>query len=121
MKPSKEAVVGVLAALEEWQAMDRAKWAADQATKVAGFVAVAGEIPGVVAEVVPDPTSLPLSRALLKVADAPGLARELEAGSPPIYVMTERADAGELMLELLPLDDAEIELVIARLWALLDK
>ncbi|GAB3822783.1 aminotransferase class V-fold PLP-dependent enzyme [Kribbella italica] len=121
MKPSKEAVVGVLAALEEWQAMDRAKWAADQETKVTAFVATAGEIPGVVAEVVPDPTSLPLSRALLKVDDAPGLARELEAGLPPIYVMTDRQDAGELMLELLPLDEAEIATVIARLWALLDK
>ena len=44
-------MVGVLAALEEWQAMDRAKWAADQATKVTAFVAAADEMPGVVAEV----------------------------------------------------------------------
>ncbi|WP_432945388.1 aminotransferase class V-fold PLP-dependent enzyme [Kribbella sp. CA-253562] len=121
MKPSKEAVVGVLAALEEWQAMDRAKWAADQATKVSAFVAAAAEIPGVVAEVVPDPTSLPLSRALLKVDDAPGLVRALEAGTPPIYVMAERADAGELMLELVPLDDTEIAIVLDRLRTLLDK
>ncbi len=48
MKPTKEAIVGVLAALEEWHAMDRAKWEADQAAKVIAFVA--------------EPTSCPASR-----------------------------------------------------------
>lgn len=119
MKPSKEAVVGVLAALEEWSAMDRAKWAADQAAKVADFVEAAGRIPGITAEAVPDPAGLPLSRALLKVADAPALARQLEAGSPPIYVMTENQDDDELMLELVPLDDDEITTILARLQAVL--
>ncbi|ADB30172.1 aromatic amino acid beta-eliminating lyase/threonine aldolase [Kribbella flavida DSM 17836] len=121
MKATKEAVVGVLAALEEWQAMDRAKWEADQATKVTSFVQAAGEIPGITAEVIPDPTSLPLSRALLTVEDAAGLARELEAGTPPIYVMTDRVDEGQLVLELIPLDAGEIATILDRLRVLLDK
>ncbi|MFI6827825.1 aminotransferase class V-fold PLP-dependent enzyme [Kribbella sp. NPDC050241] len=119
MKPTKEAVIGVLAALEEWQAFDRMKWEADELAKVVAFADAAGKIPGVVAEVVPDPTGLQVSRALLKVPDAKRLATELEAGSPSIYVMTDRVDTNELMLELVPLDDTEIAAVVARLWAIL--
>jgi uncharacterized pyridoxal phosphate-dependent enzyme len=119
MKPTKEAVIGVLAALEEWQAFDRMKWEADELAKVVAFADAAGKIPGVVAEIVPDPTGLQVSRALLKVPDAKRLATELEAGSPSIYVMTDRVDTNELMLELVPLDDTEISAVLARLWAVL--
>ncbi|MFI7065041.1 aminotransferase class V-fold PLP-dependent enzyme [Kribbella sp. NPDC050124] len=119
MKPTKEAVVGVLAALEEWQAFDRVKWEADQLAKVVSFARAAEEIPGVSAEVEPDPTGLQVSRVLLRVADAKRIATELEAGSPPIYVMTDRADDDELMLELIPLDDTEIAAILARLWAIL--
>jgi L-seryl-tRNA(Ser) seleniumtransferase len=119
MKPTKEAVIGVLAALEEWQAFDRVKWEADQLAKVVSFAGAAEEIPGVSAEVLPDPTGLQISRVLLKVADAKRIATELEAGSPPIYVMTERADEDELVLELVPLDETEIAAVLARLWAIL--
>lgn len=119
MKPTKEAVVGVLAALEEWQAFDRVKWEADQLAKVVSFTRAAEEIPGVSAEVLPDPTGLQVSRVLLKVADAKRIATELEAGSPPIYVLTDRADDDELVLELIPLDDTEIAAILARLWAIL--
>ncbi|TCO44096.1 L-seryl-tRNA(Ser) seleniumtransferase [Kribbella antiqua] len=119
MKPTKEAVIGVLAALEEWQAFDRMKWEADELAKVVSFAAAAGEIPGVTAEVVPDPAGLQVSRVLLKVPDAKRLATELEAGTPPIYVMTDRVDDNELMVELVPLDETEINTIIARLWAIL--
>jgi len=119
MKPTKEAVIGVLAALEEWQAFDRMKWEADQLAKVIAFTDAAGKIPGVSAEIVPDPTGLQVSRALLKVPEAKRVATELEAGSPSIYVMTDRVDENELMLELVPLDETEIAAVVARLWAVL--
>jgi uncharacterized pyridoxal phosphate-dependent enzyme len=119
MKPTKEAVIGVLAALEEWQAFDRMKWEADELAKVVAFTDAAGKIPGVEAEVVPDPTGLQVSRALLRVPDAKRAATELEAGSPSIYVMTDRVDTNELMFELVPLDDTEIAAVLARLWAIL--
>lgn len=119
MKPTKEAVIGVLAALEEWQAFDRMKWEADQLAKVDAFAAAAAAIPGVSTEVVPDPTGLQVSRALLRVPDARRVATELEAGSPPIYVMTERAGDGELVLELVPLNSAEISTILDRLDAIL--
>ncbi|GAA1611314.1 aminotransferase class V-fold PLP-dependent enzyme [Kribbella karoonensis] len=119
MKPTKEAIIGVLAALEEWQAIDRVKWQADERAKVDAFVAAVSRIPGIVVTAVPDPTGLQVSRVLLKVDDAKRIATELEAGSPPIYVMTDRVDDDELMLELVPLNAEEIAAVLARLWAVL--
>jgi L-seryl-tRNA(Ser) seleniumtransferase len=119
MKPTKEAVIGVLSALEEWQAFDRMKWEADELAKVDAFAAAAERIPGVTADVVRDPTGLQVSRVLLRVPDAKRVATELEAGTPPIYVMTERTAEGELTLELVSLDADEIATVLARLWAVL--
>ena len=119
MKPTKEAIIGVIAALEEWQAFDRMKWEADELAKVLAFSEAAARIPEVSAEVVPDPTGLQVSRVLLKVKDAKRVATELEAGVPPIYVMTDRVADDELMLELIPLDADEIATVLARLWAIL--
>jgi len=83
------------------------------------FVAAVARIPGITAEVVPDPTGLQVSRVLLKVDDAKRVATELEAGTPPIYVMTDRMAEGELMLELIPLSPDEIATILARLWAVL--
>jgi seryl-tRNA(Sec) selenium transferase len=40
MKPTKEAIVGVIAALEEWQAFDRMKWEAGTAAIVARLWAI---------------------------------------------------------------------------------
>ncbi|WBQ04510.1 aminotransferase class V-fold PLP-dependent enzyme [Kribbella sp. CA-293567] len=117
-KPTKEAIVGVLAALEEWHAMDRAKWEADQAAKVTDFATAAGKLPGITAEVVPDSAGLPLSRVLLTVSggiDATTLAARLEQGTPAIHVITSPSSAGELLLELVPLDDDEVEIILTRL------
>ena len=119
MKPTKEAIVGVLAALEEWQAFDRVKWEADELAKVDAFVDAASRIPGITAVAVQDPTGLQVSRVRLTAPDAKRVATELEAGTPPIYVMTDRTAEDELMLELVPLDADEIATVLARLWAVL--
>jgi L-seryl-tRNA(Ser) seleniumtransferase len=119
MKPTKEAIIGVIAALEEWQAFDRMKWEADELAKVLAFAEAAARVPEVSAEVIPDPTGLQVSRVLLKVKDAKRVATELEAGVPPIYVMTDRVADDELVLELIPLGADEIATVLARLWAIL--
>ncbi|TDU88862.1 L-seryl-tRNA(Ser) seleniumtransferase [Kribbella voronezhensis] len=115
MKATKEAMVGVLTALEEWQAMDRAKWEADQDAKVSTFLAAVDQLPGLSAEILPDPTGLPLSRVLLKVAagiDSAKLAAELQTGSPAVFVLPQ-PDA--LVLELVPLDPHEVQTVVNRL------
>ena len=125
MKATKEAVVGVLAALQERRDLDLEAWSARQHRKVAGFVEQAGRIPGLQASAVPDPTGLPIARACLSLArvagsrDATALARELRTGTPSIWLMDHQAADGRLMLELVPLDDGEIEVILGRLGELL--
>lgn len=115
MKPTKEAIVGVLAALDEWQARDRDEWFAEEAAKVAWFAVEAAKLPGIEARVWPDPAGLPVSRVALSVApgiDAAKLAATLKAGDPPIYVMTNRARHGELVLELVSLTEDELRTIL---------
>jgi uncharacterized pyridoxal phosphate-dependent enzyme len=125
MKPSKEAIVGVLAALEERAELDIAGWRARQEEKVRNFVARVNRIRGLAATAVPDPTGMPFSRACIAVREAPAgdwsascLANRLKAGTPSIRVMDQAAGEGKLFLELVPLAQAEVELIIERLAAL---
>ncbi|MFD7921891.1 aminotransferase class V-fold PLP-dependent enzyme [Streptomyces sp. NPDC059740] len=125
MKASKEAVIGVLAALEERQGLDMAVWRRQQAEKVADFVARAGGLPGVTASCVPDPTGLPFDRACLALdtevaaMDSAALDKALRAGSPSIWAMPGRRDAEELLFELVPLTPDEIDVILDRLGELL--
>ena len=125
MKPTKEAVVGVLAALQERRDLDLEAWSARQHRKLAGFIEQAGRVPGLQASAVPDPTGLPFARACLSVVrgagrrDAAALARALRAGTPSIWLMDHQAADGRLMLELVPLDDREIQVILGRLAELL--
>jgi L-seryl-tRNA(Ser) seleniumtransferase len=126
MKASKEAILGALAALDEREALDLAGWSQAQHEKVARFVARAARLPGLHAEAAPDPTGLPFPRAETKVdavaagTDAAALAAALCDGTPSIRVMTHGLARGRLVFELVPLSEAEIETILARLEALLD-
>lgn len=123
MKATKEAIAGVLAALEERRRLDLDAWRRSQADKVARFVAAAGRIAGIAAEAVPDPAGMPFPRARLAVdparagLDAAALARALREGDPSIRVMEHELAAGRLVLELVPLDAAEVDAVVALLRA----
>ncbi|MCP3802342.1 PLP-dependent transferase [Allokutzneria sp. A3M-2-11 16] len=112
MKPTKEAIAGVIAAIGEWRPDT---WLAGEAAKVADFVREAAKIPGVEAREWPDPAGLPVTRAVLTVDDAVGLAAELEAGDPPIFVMVH---GDELALELVSLGESEVRVILDRLRAI---
>jgi L-seryl-tRNA(Ser) seleniumtransferase len=124
MKATKEAIVGVLAALEERRSIDVADWAARQQHKVDAFVEKAGRIAGLAASAVRDPTGLPFARVCLAVDpvgdswNAAVLARELRAGTPSIWLMDHESGEGRLLLELVPLDDGELQAILDRLGAL---
>ena len=120
MKATKEALVGVLAALAERRHLDLGDWSARQERKVADFVARANRIPGLRAALVPDPSGMPFPRACIAVdpaasPNAAALAKALQEGTPPIWLMDHEADEGRLILELVPLDDREIAAILARL------
>lgn len=120
MKASKESIVGTLAALEARQELDVSAWARRQEEKVARFCARAAALPGLTAHPVPDPTGLPFPRAVLRVdaaragSDASALAVALRSGDPQIWLYTDRQDDGELALELVPLTDEEIDVILNR-------
>lgn len=125
MKASKEAIFGVLAALQVRQEMNPLMWQQEQTDKVTRFTDRANRLPGISATLAPDPTGLPFPRAKISVdpatagLDASALAKALERSSPPIWVMTQHQDQGELVLELVPLTDEELDVILSRLADLL--
>jgi len=121
MKATKEAIVGVLKALEERAAADPVAWQRQQDDKVTAFARQAGELPGVRLRPVPDPAGMPFSRVALDVdaaaagIEAVELVQRLKSGTPSIRVMEHEVRAGRLLLELVPLEAAEIALIAERL------
>jgi len=125
MKPTKEAICGVLAAIEERQETDLGAWSDGQESKAAGFVKQANEIPGVQATSVPDPSGMPFPRAHLSISpsqaamEAEALAKSLKAGDPSIWVMEHALKDGQIILELVRLTEDELEVILARISKLL--
>jgi L-seryl-tRNA(Ser) seleniumtransferase len=121
MKATKEAICGVLAAIEEREALDLAEWRRVQDEKVARFVARAGSFPGIAVRSVPDPAGMPFARVHLGVdpevtgREAHGVAEALKAGSLSIRVMEHGLARGEIIVELVALDAEEIAEILSRL------
>jgi L-seryl-tRNA(Ser) seleniumtransferase len=124
MKPSKEAIAGVLAALEEREQLDLPRWRASQRVKVAHFIGQANTIPGIRASEAPDPSGMPFSRISLEVSpagrrwDAVALAAALRDGTPSIRTMDRAATQGRILLELVPLEDDELQAILDRIAAI---
>ncbi len=125
MKATKEAIIGVLSAIEERAGLDIDDWRERQRLKVSAFVERANEIAGISARQVADPAGMPFSRVHLRIKDgqapmsAGALAAALKDGAPSIWVMEHELAKGELVLELVQTSDDEIEVVLARLSNLL--
>ena len=120
MKATKEAILGVMASLEDRRRLDLEDWRETQARKVAYLAERLNRIDGISAAEVPDPAGMPLSRVRLTV-QRPGdnwnaalLAERLRAGTPPIWLMEHAARDGHLFLELVPLDKAELQVIAER-------
>lgn len=116
MKPSKEAIVGVLAALEERQAQDSMAWRRQQDKKVATAVKLLGGCPGIQASAEPDPVGIPFQRVRVRFLEGAAVARSvvqaLKACRPSIWVMEHQLDQGAIMLELVALADDEVRQVV---------
>ncbi len=127
MKATKEAISGMLAAIEEREALDLAAWSRRQEAKVAAFVRRAASLHGIDARLQRDRDGLPIARAHLRVdpdragSDAAALAEALKASTPAIWPMRHGLSEGELIFELVPVDAAEVEVILSRLAALLSE
>lgn len=125
MKATKEAIVGVLCALEERAALDLDQWCQAQEDKVSRFVDRAKAIDGLMASTVADPAGMPFPRVHLSLTSGPtsmnaaALAAALKSKKPPIWVMEEKLAKGEIVLELVQTQDDEIDEILARLGAIL--
>jgi len=112
MKPSKEAIVGVLAALEERRGQDPAQWRQEQDHKVATAVALLDACPELQATAQIDPVGMPFQRVQVTFKGGAGVARStakvLKAGRPSIWVMEHLLDQGVIVLELVALSKAEV-------------
>jgi len=121
MKASKEAICGVLAAISERRKMDMATWRDVQQEKVNLFVQQANKLNGIKATLQADPAGMPFSRVQLAVENnetglsAESLAARLRLGHPSIWVMTHSLSKGQIILELVPLNNKERGMIISRM------
>lgn len=125
MKPSKEGICGVLAAIDERKKADLGAWSSMQDEKVNRFVQRANGHPGVSATSTADSAGMPFPRAQLTIdptlagMDAATLAEALRLGRPSIWVMGHALEEGQIVLELVPLSDNELETIDSRIAAIL--
>ena len=115
MKASKESICGVLAAITERKKIDLVTWRDKQQKKVDYFVQKANSFYGIDAESIADPAGMPISRVHLSIdpnkagLSAAGLANALRSGTPPIWTMSNALQKGQVILELVPLNNWELE------------
>lgn len=113
MKPTKEALAGVLAALALRGEADVRGWLASEQRKVDRVAVAAAGWQGVRSERTPDPQGNGFDRLWLGVppaaGDAAGVIRMLREGDPAVAVAPHRAAQGLIGLELTGVADSEID------------
>ncbi len=123
MKVGKESIVATMAALEAWARRDHQAVRAQERVYLDLWVAKFAGLPGVTAEIIPDPTNNPLDRLKLSVdperagTTAWDLADALAAGSPPVIVRDHEVERGFFQLDPCNLHPGEAEIVAERVVA----
>ncbi|MBN9549215.1 MAG: hypothetical protein J0H31_10135, partial [Alphaproteobacteria bacterium] len=124
MKVGKESVAGTMAALDAWEKRDHAGIRRREEAALNLWKDALHGIPGIGAQIIPDPTSNPLDRLQVFVRPesrftAAGLASALAAGSPPVIVRNHEVERGHFFLDPCNLHPGEAEIVAERLRAVL--
>ncbi|TMJ36335.1 MAG: hypothetical protein E6G87_10510, partial [Alphaproteobacteria bacterium] len=120
MKVGKESIAGVMAALEAWEKRDHAGIRKRERQALDLWLNTLQAIPGIVAEIVPDPTDNPLDRLKVQVHpdssfSAASLAAALAAGDPPVIVRDHETERGHFYLDPCNLHPGEAEIVAGQL------
>lgn len=114
MKPTKEAIAGVLAAIDARVALSRGQWCAEQKHKVDAVADLAKTWKGVTVSREPDPQGNGFDRLWLAIdpqatrGGAAGLVQRLRAGDPVVAVAPHRVAQGQVGLELTGVDSGEL-------------
>ncbi|MET3597342.1 L-seryl-tRNA(Ser) seleniumtransferase [Mesorhizobium shonense] len=124
MKVGKESIAGTMAALEAWEKRDHAGIRRREEAALNLWKDALQGIPGIGAQIVPDPTTNPLDRLQVFVRPesrftAAGLASALAAGSPPVIVRNHEVERGHFFLDPCNLHPGEAEIVAEQLRAVL--
>ncbi|PBC10873.1 aminotransferase class V-fold PLP-dependent enzyme [Mesorhizobium sp. WSM3859] len=124
MKIGKESIAGTMAALDAWEKRDHAGIRQREEAALNLWKDAVQGIPGINAQIIPDPTNNPLDRLQVFVRPesrftAAGLASALAAGSPPIIVRNHEVERGHFFLDPCNLHPGEAEIVAERLRAVL--
>lgn len=113
MKVTKEALLGLLAAVEAREQEDVQTWQARERERARRVATRIGALPGLTADLVADPSGMPLDRVRVSVdptaagLDARALAMRLADGRPSVHVMQHEIAAGRLVLELVGLRSSD--------------
>lgn len=122
MKVGKETVLGLLQALRQYGNEPVGDGGRDRMTQLARRL---GNLPGLSGTVEQDEAGRHIYRAVLTVdpseagRDAHGLARELAAGDPPVFLRDHQADTGRLSVDPRPLTTDEEEQLVRRFTSIL--
>ncbi len=124
MKVGKESIAGTMAALEAWEKRDHAGIRQREDAALHLWKDALQGLPGIVANIIPDPTANPLDRLQVFVLPesrftAAGLTSALASGSTPIIVRNHEIERGHFFLDPCNLHPGEAEIVAERLRALL--
>ncbi|MDG4894870.1 MULTISPECIES: aminotransferase class V-fold PLP-dependent enzyme [unclassified Mesorhizobium] len=124
MKVGKESIAGTMAALDAWEKRDHAGIRRREEAALNLWKDALEGIPGIGAQIIPDPTNNPLDRLQVFVRPesrftAAGLASALAAGSPPVIVRNHEVERGHFFLDPCNLHPGEAEVVAEQLRAVL--
>ncbi|MBZ9818722.1 aminotransferase class V-fold PLP-dependent enzyme [Mesorhizobium sp. CA4] len=124
MKVGKESIAGTMAALDAWEKRDHAGIRRREEAALNLWKDSLQGIPGIGAEIIPDPTNNPLDRLQVFVRPesrftAAGLASALAAGSPQVIVRNHEVERGHFFLDPCNLHPGEAEIVAEQLRAVL--
>lgn len=114
MKPTKEALLGVLAAVELRHKEGIDQWAATRRDKVEALAQRLSQLEGLEVSLIPDPTGCPFSRIRItpRKISAAQLAKKLAQGDPIVATGAHYAALGYLHLETLELTSAEEDALV---------
>jgi D-glucosaminate-6-phosphate ammonia-lyase len=125
MKVGKEAIVGLLVALERYAARDEAAAQAEYERQLAIVQRLASELagqPGLRVETIHDEAGRRIVRAAVHVDPASGrtaadLAKHMSEGDTPVYLRGHHAPEGYVAVDPRPIDDRDVPLIVQKVKA----
>jgi uncharacterized pyridoxal phosphate-dependent enzyme len=125
MKAGKESIAGAIAALEAWTVADHPAREAEEAARLDRAEALLTGLPGLRLVREPDPVGNPFTRLMLHLDPAVAgvsafrMGQALAEGDPKIVLRTLHTDCGYLLLDVRRITATELDLVVARIRAIL--